>query len=169
MVEGTRPGLTLAQGTPPANPCNKVSQECQPPTFTKKRAGRWSAGVAPSALHRRGGLPWQKRPPLWQGSSWRGRRLGAAEDGGDRVLDPVPDVLLPSAIAGGASPAAQGVHLAQKIGEQPLNLLVGPGPPQVGDQDLQGGLDHQQASQQGVGGVLAVRRARFCVSHGVLQ
>jgi hypothetical protein len=24
MVEGTRPGLTLPQGTPPADPCNKV-------------------------------------------------------------------------------------------------------------------------------------------------
>src|SRR3954451_12629535 len=25
MVEGTRPGLTLPQGTPPADPCNKVN------------------------------------------------------------------------------------------------------------------------------------------------
>jgi hypothetical protein len=27
MVEGPRPGLTLPQGTPPANPCNKVTMD----------------------------------------------------------------------------------------------------------------------------------------------
>jgi hypothetical protein len=25
MVEGTRPGLTLPQGTPPTDPCNKMA------------------------------------------------------------------------------------------------------------------------------------------------
>jgi hypothetical protein len=38
MVEGTRPGLTLPQGTPPADPCNKVTV-----WFTDAAIAAWRA------------------------------------------------------------------------------------------------------------------------------
>ena len=43
MVEGTRPGLTLPQGTPPANPCNKVMRN-------RFLAGRARASRSDTAL-----------------------------------------------------------------------------------------------------------------------
>jgi hypothetical protein len=61
MVEGTRPGLTLPQGTPPADPCNKVAhRRMQQPEHLPGegegrtgRPARASAHARPAGTRRR--------------------------------------------------------------------------------------------------------------------